>query len=217
MRMKSQPSPWVMVASVMPWKRCEPGMTRLKNSCGLARTMLRLVASHEKIEPVDLLPHFARNLFARRPRILPRERETGENRVRIFLLQGQELGDRAFVRGFVERIEKIGLFERSDDRRPMLHRVGLASEIEEELEIHIEEPGVIFRPLDVAAHPIKRIGNAAEHCVRPGLGLGLRLRRIAIGASSSSSTIQVSLLPPPCEELTTSEPRSELLSLGRRE
>ena len=121
----------------------------------------RVVALHEKIEPVDLFPHLAGNLLARRPGIFARQGETGKNRVRIFLLQRQKLDHRALVGRFVERIEKLGLFERSDHRRPVLHGVGLAPEIEEQLQIDIENAGVILRPLDVAAHPVEGIGDAA--------------------------------------------------------
>ena len=78
-------------------------------------------------------------------------------------MQSQELRDRAFVGHVVERIEEVGLFERSDDRRPVLHRLGLAAEVEEQLQIDIENAGVILRPLDVAAHPVEGIGDAAQH------------------------------------------------------
>jgi hypothetical protein len=35
------------------------------------------------------------------------------------------------------------------------------AEIEEQLEIHIENARDIFRALNVARHPVKRVGNAA--------------------------------------------------------
>ena len=60
--------------------------------------------------------------------------------------------------------------------------------IEHELDIHIKDARAGLRPLDVAAQPEAGIGNTAQH------------------AASDSSRTQVSLLPPPCEELTTSEP-----------
>jgi len=69
MRMKSQPSPWVMVASVNALgKRCEPvTTTRLKKLVAeLDRSSLaRVIAPHEKIEPVDLFPHLAGDLLTR--------------------------------------------------------------------------------------------------------------------------------------------------------
>src|SRR5438105_4816329 len=45
-----------------------------------------LLALHEKIKSIDLLPHFARNLFAGGACVLACEGEAGMNRVRIFLL-----------------------------------------------------------------------------------------------------------------------------------
>ena len=66
---------------------------------------------------------------------------------------------------FVERTEKLGFLERGDDRRPMVHDFGLRliSEIEQELEIDVENARVVFRPLDVAAHPVKGISDPAQH------------------------------------------------------
>ena len=43
----------------------------------------------------------------------------------------------------------------------------------------------VLGPLEVARHPVERVGDPGEH---------------------QSRSTQVSLLPPPCEELTTSEP-----------
>src|SRR5688572_24947040 len=51
------------------------------------------------------------------------------------------------------------------------------------MDIHIDEPRDILCALDVASHPVERIGNAAQH-----------------------PSTQVSLLPPPCDEFTTREP-----------
>ena len=78
-----------MVASVIPWKRCEPVMIRLKNSYGLARnSFLRRVALHEEIEPVDLLPHLAGDLFAGGPRIFARARQTRDESSSDFSFAG---------------------------------------------------------------------------------------------------------------------------------
>src|SRR6266850_7046226 len=35
--------------------------------------------------------------------------------------------------------------------------------VQHELKVHFDEPGDVFRPLDIAAHPVNRIGDAAEH------------------------------------------------------
>ena len=54
------------------------------------------VDSAQKVEPIDLLPHLAGNLFPSGARVLARQGETGKNRVRIFLLQRQKLDRRVF-------------------------------------------------------------------------------------------------------------------------
>src|ERR1035437_4466954 len=51
--------------------------------------------------------------------------------------------------------------------------------------MRIDQARETFRAFDVARHPIQVIGSAAEHYV---------------------SNTQVSLVPPPCEELTTRDP-----------
>src|SRR6266568_4031333 len=62
--------------------------------------------------------------------------------------------------------------------------------------VDVEETGRVLDPLDVAAYPVQVLGDPAEHLVR--------LRHYACPASPRT---QVSLEPPPWEELTTSEPR----------
>src|SRR5450631_2129487 len=51
--------------------------------------------------------------------------------------------------------------------------------------MRVDQTRETLRALDVARHPVQMIGGAAEHQV---------------------SSTQVSLVPPPCEEFTTSEP-----------
>src|SRR3981081_2536234 len=51
--------------------------------------------------------------------------------------------------------------------------------------VSIHEPRPALGAFDVARHPIQMVGGAAQH---------------------QASSTQVSLVPPPCEELTTSEP-----------
>ena len=60
--------------------------------------------------------------------------------------------------------------------------------IHDQMVIGLNQPRSILRSLQVTRHPIQPLGDAGEH------------------AHALPSTIQVSLLPPPCEELTTREP-----------
>ena len=71
----------------------------------------------------------------------------------------------------------------------LLHRLtGLVLEIQQQLDVDIENPRVGLRPFNVAAQPETRVRNSAQH------------------DTSSWSRTHVSLLPPPCEEFTTSDP-----------
>ncbi len=68
----------------------------------------------------------------------------------------------------IERSEKFVLFQRTDDRVPLLLSVRIARvfEIEEQLQIYVGDAGIIFRALDVAAHPEKGISDATKHMTR---------------------------------------------------
>ncbi len=67
--------------------------------------------------------------------------------------------------------------------------------IESQVEAHIEQPRGVFRALQIAADPVQGVGNSRQQH----------------GPIYSSRT-HVSLLPPPCDEFTTSDP---LLSATR--
>src|SRR3546814_3620755 len=60
---------------------------------------------------------------------------------------------------------------------------------------HVEDARHVLGALDVAHHPVEIVGGAAQHQSSPA-----RMSEI------SSSSTQVSLVPPPWLELTTSEP-----------
>ena len=64
---------------------------------------------------------------------------------------------------------------------PPVRQVG----VEQPVEVHVQEAARVLGPLDVAARPVQRLCDAAQHQER---------------------STQVSLLPPPCDEFTTSEP-----------
>src|SRR6516225_7213824 len=119
----------------------------------------------EKIEPVDVLPHLARDLLAHRSRVFARGGETRIDRVRVLPLQANEVDCRLTVRVLIKRGKKLVLFQRANDWIPLLLGVGVACvlKIKEQLQIDISDAGVVFRPLDVAAHPEKGICNATQH------------------------------------------------------
>ena len=74
--------------------------------------------------------------------------------------------DRGLAIGvLIKRSEKLIHFQGANDRIPLLLGVGVARvlKVQEQLQIDIGNAGVVFRPLDVAAHPEKGISNAGKH------------------------------------------------------
>src|SRR5262249_17365307 len=98
---------------------------------------------------------------------------TRVNRVRVLSLQTNEI-DRGLAIGVsIKRCEKLVLFQRANDRIPLLLRVGVVRvlQVEKQLQIDIGNAGVVFRPLDVAAHPEKGISNARKHTNQRSVGV----------------------------------------------
>ncbi len=88
--------------------------------------------------------------------------------------------------------------ERGDEALPARFRAGAAG-IEHETRRDIELANRILGSLEITAHPIKAVGDTAEH----------RSQSPQFREESITCRTHVSLLPPPCEELTTSEPFSK--------
>ena len=80
--------------------------------------------------------------------------------------------------------EDLVAAEQQDQLVPGAPAVGQVG-VEQPVEVDVQQPARVLGPLDVAARPVERLCDAAQHQAR---------------------STQVSLLPPPCEELTTSEP-----------
>ena len=110
-----------------------------------------------------MLPHLRTNLLAHAAGVLAGAGEAGIDGVWVFLLEGDELHDRVAVGFLVELVEEFLVFEGVDDRSPVLahRRLALAIEVEHELEVDLQQTGVVLGPLDVAAHPQKAVGDAA--------------------------------------------------------
>jgi hypothetical protein len=173
-----------------PLERMQPSdQPTVKTNRALAERRPRCGAVQIKELPVQVLPHLARNLFAHRPRIFPGASDARENRVRVGFFKSHEIHHRVRRWLRVQGFEEVFVLERGEDGQPM--PVGgtgiLVLEIQHELHVDIEDARAGLGALEVAAQPEAGIGDPAQH-------------------ASPSSKTQVSLLPPPCEELTTSEP-----------
>ena len=89
-----------------------------------------------------------------------------------------------------------------DRRRAVFDGQGRCVELEKEPDV--EQAGHVFGTLEVAAHPEEVFGDAAEH-LRSSRAIVMARQRPAERAAPSCRT-QVSLVPPPCELLTTRLP-----------
>ena len=135
----------------------------------------------EQVEAVHFLPHLRGNDLAHRTGVLPRPGQAGDDGVGILPVERQEL-DHVLPRGCAETGSKAALVSGDLDHRvPLL--LGQVRQMVPQLVVHPDDAGHVLGALDVAAHPVDGFRDAAQH-----------------------ESTQVSLLPPPCEELTTSEP-----------
>src|SRR2546422_401364 len=73
--------------------------------------------------------------------------------------QANDIRLRPFTIAFLEILVIAG---RAHQWHPLL-LVRLRGAVEHELQVHVNETGDVFSPLDVTAHPINRIGDAAQH------------------------------------------------------
>ena len=158
---------------------------------GEIRHALALVRLHRAEHLVERQEDLEGQCFANRPRVLARLPDREVDRVGVGLV-GEERGEV----GHRQRRERGDLareLRRGEDLEHVLPR-GLGQIFREPLGLgrevfsHEQKPGDVFCSLQVPPHPIQRVGNAGEH------------------QAFLSARTQVSLLPPPWEELTTYEP-----------
>src|SRR3546814_5713780 len=74
---------------------------------------------------------------------------------------------------------------RGQDRPPLLVLRGLVAARQGKVEANVDQARRVLRPLKITSHPVNAVGRPPKH---------------------QSSSTQVSLVPPPCEELTTRDP-----------
>ena len=159
---------------------------------GIARLAAagRLPPRHE-VALVDFLPHRRADHVADRAGILPGRLQAAVDRVGVLLVVGEEFDHPRLVRQPVT-VPEVGLVaEREHQRVP---EPSVADRpLEREIERGLGGPRDVLGPLDLAVHPVDAFGDAGEHCgMKPQV--------------PPDSTTHVSLLPPPWEELTTSDP-----------
>ena len=157
---KCQLSLWVIVASVTPVNRWPDLLIDRNRSCGSVRLPV-CRGIHPQVELVELLPHLRRDDLAHRAGVLARRPQAGADRVDVLLIEGEELDDVLLRRRAVPFRELLRVAGGGHERLPLLR--GAGGQVEHEVQIHLDEPRDVLRALDVAAHPVDRIGHPREH------------------------------------------------------
>ena len=163
------------------------GQEIVRGGQGLRALAHRVV--DQQVEAVDVLPHLHRNDLAHRAGVLAGRAQAGYQGVCVVAVAQQESQRAVAVRLAVLLLEPRLVAGDVDQRIPLLGGAGRL--VEHEAVVHVDEARHVVGPLHVAAHPVDGIGDPAQHGPAP--------------VAPSAST-QVSLLPPPWDELTTSEP-----------
>src|ERR1019366_67381 len=162
---------------------------------------LAAFGGEEQVEAVDLLPHFRGDGFADATGVFARRENSGKYGIGILRIEGEK-AHHAGLRGCAVAFEKGSAVAGGvHDGLPLIGEV--LRQVEHQIVIDVEEAGDVFGAFDVAAEPVDGVGDPAEqgygvchgYCCWPPPGVG-----------EGAARTQVSLLPPPCEELTTSEP-----------
>src|SRR5208337_4628394 len=167
-----------------------PELHRIAESVRSAGDLLRWIeARHRMVETVDVLPHLARDAVADGARILPRLGDALHDGVGIVAAKGEKLIHRLRI-GFGVKLEEALLLARHDDEGVPAQPVWRRRLFQQHVIVHVENPRGVLGSLHVTRQPEQRIRDARQHYV----------------AQESSRRTQVSLLPPPWEEFTTSEP-----------
>src|ERR1700722_7334927 len=158
-----------------------------------AELHLRVRRVHLVVKPVKPLPLFTRYLFANLTRVLPRSvyAERDGNRA-------QAVEDQLARHGFqiAVPLHACRVAKRSHHALPARLGTRVAG-IKHQAHGYVELTDGVLRPLQVAAHPVETVANTRKH--------GSTLPNSVYAYYSSP---HVSLLPPPCEELTTRDPLS---------
>ena len=135
---------------------------------------------------VQLLPHVGADLLAHLPRVLAggghaRQHRIGGSPASKISASTSAAGLVGATVGGLELDHRV--------QRREVPAVGVRLAIEPEIEADVDQPRGVLRAFEIAADPVERVGDARQQHRQP-----------------QSSSTQVSLLPPPCDELTTSDP-----------
>lgn len=109
-----------------------------------------------EVEAVDLLPHFRGNLVTHHAGVFAATADATDDGAGVFFIKGEEFRDGVAACFLVMLVECGVAAGGADDRFPVFAEAGAVDffVIEKELEIDVNDAGNVFRPLNVAAHPV---------------------------------------------------------------
>ena len=135
-------------------------------------------------QTVELLPQLGTDLLAHLARVLARRRDAGGDRRRgCWDRKSESARSDRHRHSTPDLADCPARPARAASAGPALER-GL---VQHQVQLDIQHARGVLGALQIAAHPVQTVGDAREHDVY-------------------SLSTQVSLLPPPCDEFTTSDP-----------
>ena len=205
-RMNSWASSRLIVEPRKPAVRSDSPITRSRNRDRLrAGHAVEVVAGHVQVEVVDRLPHLTRQHLAARAEVLARLLDAHEDAARVLPVGHEEAHDRRLVGLLVAGVERLPRAGDGEQRLPGDR--DRRRQVDDQVGVLAHDAGGVLGPLEVARRPVEVLGDARQQhqgptaSTAPAADAGGCTR-----GAGSVSTIQVSLLPPPWLELTTSEP-----------
>ena len=130
---------------------------------GAAREVGGPLVLHREIEPVQVLPHLAADLVAHAARVLAGAGDAGRDGIRVDRVPDEELDTRCSSSACSKcSWNSASSPVQGDERLPAALGV-LVGRVEEGVEVHGQGAGHVFGALDVARHPVERLGHAREH------------------------------------------------------
>ena len=142
----------------------------------------------EQVQIRDLFPDLARHHIARGAQVLARQRDGVQQRARMLRMREQKMHHRR-LRVLADDIT-VDLVVAGDRDQGLPAEGDRTRQVQLQVGVHRDQPGGVLGALGIAAEPVHVVRDAGKQAAH----------------ADGSSTIQVSLLPPPWEEFTTSEP-----------
>ena len=123
---------------------------------GRARVVLQLGAGGLEVERVEAVPLLGGDLLADVAGVFARGDEQREDRGAGFDVEGEAADE---VVGVALPLDVFGVVEGMEDTLPAVLGGG-GGLVEHEVEVDVEQAGGVLGTLEVAGHPVERVGDA---------------------------------------------------------